>query len=113
MRFLILTAGYGEGHNAAARGLQAAFASLGEESEIVDLFAVTGGDFYERSRRGYLELINRAPRVWALAFQFIDCIPFVQFSERSGVWLSHRGDRFDYDQFRLVSLRQRQLHRVE
>jgi len=80
MRFLILTAGYGEGHNAAARGLHAAFASLGEESEIVDLFAVTGGDFYERSRRAYLELINRAPRVWALAFRFIDRVPFVQFS---------------------------------
>jgi processive 1,2-diacylglycerol beta-glucosyltransferase len=80
MRFLILTAGYGEGHNAAARGLHAAFASLGEESEIVDLFAVTGGDFYERSRRGYLELINRAPRVWACAFRLIDRVPFVQFS---------------------------------
>jgi processive 1,2-diacylglycerol beta-glucosyltransferase len=80
MRFLILTTGYGEGHNAAARGLHAAFASLGEASEIVDLFAVTGGDFYECSRRAYLELINRAPRVWALAFRFIDRVPFVQFS---------------------------------
>jgi processive 1,2-diacylglycerol beta-glucosyltransferase len=80
MRILILTAGYGEGHNAAARGLHAAFASLGEESEIVDLFAVTGGEFYQHSRRGYLELINRAPRLWALAFRFIDRVPFVQFS---------------------------------
>ena len=80
MRFLILTAGYGEGHNAAARGLHAAFASLGVESEIVDLFAVTGGEFYERSRRGYLELINRAPKVWAFAFRLIDHFPIVQFS---------------------------------
>jgi processive 1,2-diacylglycerol beta-glucosyltransferase len=80
MRILILTAGYGEGHNAAARGLHAAFGSLGEESEIVDLFAVTGGEFYEYSRRGYLELINRAPRLWAFAFRFIDLVPFVQFS---------------------------------
>jgi processive 1,2-diacylglycerol beta-glucosyltransferase len=80
MRFLILTAGYGEGHNAAARGLRAAFEKLGAEAKVVDLFATTGGAFYERSRRGYLDLINRAPRVWAFVFRLIDRFPIVQFS---------------------------------
>jgi processive 1,2-diacylglycerol beta-glucosyltransferase len=80
MRFALLTAGYGEGHNAAARGLHEAFSELGEEAEIVDLFAVTGGRFYERSRRGYLDLINRAPRIWAFVYQLIDRFPIVQFS---------------------------------
>ena len=80
MRFLILTAGYGEGHNAAARGLHAAFAELGTEPEIVDLFAVTGGAFYDRSRRDYLALINRAPKLWALVYRLIDHFPVVEFT---------------------------------
>lgn len=80
MRFVILTAAYGEGHNAAARGLHAAFLELGAESEIVDLFATTGGAFYERSRRDYLELINRAPEVWAFVFRLIDRFPIGEFS---------------------------------
>jgi processive 1,2-diacylglycerol beta-glucosyltransferase len=80
MRFLILTAAYGEGHNAAARGLHAAFDELGAESEIVDLFALTGGAFYERSRRGYLALINRTPKIWAFAYRLIDRFPVVQFT---------------------------------
>ncbi len=80
MRVLILTAAYGEGHNAAARGLNAACAQLGCESSIADLFAVTGGAFYECSRRGYIELINRAPMVWAFAFRLIDRFPIISFS---------------------------------
>ena len=80
MRFLILTAGYGEGHNAAARGLNAAFEDMGAVSRIVDAFAITGGAFYERSRRDYLSLINRAPKVWAFMFGLIDRFPIVEFT---------------------------------
>ena len=80
MRILILTAAYGEGHNAAARGLHAAFAETGAESEIVDLFALTGGAFYARSRRGYLALINRAPKIWAFVYRLIDRFPVVEFT---------------------------------
>ncbi len=76
---LILTAGYGEGHNAAARGLHAACAELGLDSEIGDCFTALGGT-YDRSRRQYLELINRAPRIWAAAFGMIDRFPIVEFS---------------------------------
>ena len=80
MRFVTLTASYGEGHNAAARGLHAAFLELGAESEIVDLFAITGGAFYERSRRGYITLINRAPKIWAFVFGLIHRFPVAEFS---------------------------------
>src|SRR4051812_15700117 len=72
---LILTAGYGEGHNAAARGLHAAFTQRGVESEIVDAFALAGGKSYDQSRRAYIELINRAPLIWAAVFQLIDRVP--------------------------------------
>jgi processive 1,2-diacylglycerol beta-glucosyltransferase len=74
-KVLLLTAGYGEGHNAAARGLDAALKLRGADSEILDLFALTGGDFYQHTRRGYIELINRAPKIWAAAFSLIDKLP--------------------------------------
>jgi processive 1,2-diacylglycerol beta-glucosyltransferase len=79
-KILLLTAGYGEGHNAAARGLQAAFAELGAEAEIIDFFALTGGAFYERSRRGYVDLINSSPRVWALIYRLLDLVPVAPFA---------------------------------
>lgn len=74
-KVLLLTAGYGEGHNAAARGLHAALTEVGADAEIVDLFALTGGTFYEKTRRGYIDLINRAPKVWAAAYGLIDKVP--------------------------------------
>ena len=40
-RVLILTAGYGEGHNSAARALKSAFDEQpGVQAELVDLFAL-------------------------------------------------------------------------
>jgi processive 1,2-diacylglycerol beta-glucosyltransferase len=75
---LILTAGYGEGHNAAARGLHAACQQLGIDSEIADPFTAMAG--YDRSRRDYLWLINTAPKVWAFVFGLIDRWPLVEFS---------------------------------
>jgi len=74
-KVLLLTAGYGEGHNAAARGLHAALGESGAEAEIVDLFDVNGREFYEMTRRGYLDLINRAPRLWAAVYALIDKVP--------------------------------------
>ncbi|MDQ3623398.1 MAG: hypothetical protein M3463_13055, partial [Verrucomicrobiota bacterium] len=79
-KILLLTAGYGEGHNAAARGLQAAFTDLGAEAQTVDLFGVTGGEWYQHSRRAYLELISRAPRLWAAVYRLIDGWPLVEFA---------------------------------
>ncbi len=74
---LILTAGYGEGHNAAARGLLAACTELGLPAEIGDPFALAGGSSYDRSRRVYISLINHAPHLWAAAFWLIDKLPIV------------------------------------
>ncbi|HEV7867106.1 MAG TPA: hypothetical protein VGO90_05460 [Chthoniobacteraceae bacterium] len=76
-KIIILTAGYGEGHNAAARGLEAAFRELDTDAQVVDLFALTSGAFYQHSRRGYVELINRAPKIWAAVFGLIDRFPIV------------------------------------
>lgn len=73
-KVLILTAGFGEGHNAAARNLAAAIeASAGPGSaHVVDLFALASPRLNRVSRRGYLALINRAPRVWSRFYGWID-----------------------------------------
>ncbi|MFZ5494724.1 MAG: MGDG synthase family glycosyltransferase [Verrucomicrobiota bacterium] len=75
-RVLILTAGYGEGHNSAARALKAAFDEQpGAEAELVDLFAQRAPRLNELSRRGYLRLINTAPGMWRRAYRWLDRSP--------------------------------------
>jgi len=72
-KILILTAGYGEGHNSAARALQAAFnAQPGVDAELVDLFALRAPRLNELSRRGYLRLINSTPGVWSRLYRWLD-----------------------------------------
>lgn len=75
-KVLILTAGYGEGHNSAARALQAAFNEQpGIEAELIDLFALRAPRLNNLSRRGYLKLINTAPKLWSRLFRWLDESP--------------------------------------
>ena len=75
-KILILTAAYGEGHNSAARALQRAFNELpGVEAELVDLFALRAPRLNNLSRRGYLQLINLAPKIWSLLYHWLDRSP--------------------------------------
>lgn len=74
-RILLLTAGFGEGHNAAARGLRdglAEIAPIEAEVELHDIFADTYGLANDLVRRSYLALINRAPNAWAEVYDWID-----------------------------------------
>ena len=74
-RILILTAGFGEGHNTAARGLRDGLARVapeGTEVELHDLFAETYGPVNELVRRSYLGLINFAPRAWGAVYRWLD-----------------------------------------
>ncbi|MGH8163346.1 MAG: MGDG synthase family glycosyltransferase, partial [Rhodanobacteraceae bacterium] len=74
-RILILTAGFGEGHNAAARGIEAGLAAIAPgaaEVERHDLFAETFGVVNDWARRGYLTMINRTPRLWSQMYERID-----------------------------------------
>jgi len=64
-RILVLTAGYGEGHNAAAQALAAAFNEDAPDTAlVVDIFALTCPRLNSFVRRAYLAAINGAPRVW-------------------------------------------------
>ncbi len=79
-RVLILTAGYGEGHNAAARGLAAALGGMGVDAEVRDLFLETYGSRHKVAQRLYLECINRAAPVWAFIYRLLDRTPLLKWS---------------------------------
>lgn len=73
-RLLILTAGFGEGHNAAARALAAGCDERygAGTARVADIYELAAPRVNEVVRRGYLRLINRAPRVWAATYRWID-----------------------------------------
>jgi processive 1,2-diacylglycerol beta-glucosyltransferase len=64
---LILTAGFGDGHNTAARNVAAALARLapGEEALVVDVFDEAHPLLAPIMKENYQMLITRAPSVWA------------------------------------------------
>jgi hypothetical protein len=74
-RILILTAGFGEGHNSAARGIRDGLAAVSSGTATVslhDIFAETYGGVNDWTRRGYLTLINRAPGAWGRFYRWLD-----------------------------------------
>jgi processive 1,2-diacylglycerol beta-glucosyltransferase len=80
-KVLILSASYGEGHNAAGRGLLAALAQQGAaEATMYDPFPEVFGDIYLRSQRQYLALIEHYPRVWAFIFWLLDRTPLIHLT---------------------------------
>ena len=74
-KILILTAGFGEGHNAAARGIREGLLHIAlaeADVEPHDLFAETYGALNDWARKSYLGLINRTPRTWAAFYNSLD-----------------------------------------
>lgn len=69
---LILTAGFGEGHNAASRNLAAALREAGVAAEVHDAFDEAYGWVNRLVREAYLFVINHAPQVWRLVFWLLD-----------------------------------------
>jgi UDP-N-acetylglucosamine:LPS N-acetylglucosamine transferase/predicted metal-dependent phosphoesterase TrpH len=78
-RVLILTAGFGDGHNAAARNLREALEQIAPEAEV------TVADLYERSykklnavaKKAYLGAVRYTPRLWAGLFKLMDHAPWL------------------------------------
>jgi processive 1,2-diacylglycerol beta-glucosyltransferase len=90
-RVLILTAGFGEGHNAAARALEAAFAAGHGPgvAQVVDVFALASPRLNAAARAVYLSLINRTPRIWSAIYAGAERLP-----PTSRAWrLLHREQR--------------------
>ena len=74
-RILILTAGFGEGHNSAARGIRDGLTAVSGGTATValhDIFAENYGWVNDWARRGYLTLINRAPDAWGRFYRWLD-----------------------------------------
>jgi UDP-N-acetylglucosamine:LPS N-acetylglucosamine transferase len=74
-RILILTAGFGEGHNSAARGLRAALAKVSNgaaQVEVHDLFSDTYGVLNDCVREAFLGMLNNASFVWRETYRRMD-----------------------------------------
>jgi len=74
-KILILTAGFGEGHNSAARGIRDGVRKVapdGAQVEIHDLFSETYGFKNDWARVAYMAMINRTPRVWGVIYRWLD-----------------------------------------
>ena len=78
-KILILTAGFGDGHNAAARSLRDAIELLDEDAraEVVDLFADSYGAFNTLARKTYLGMVAYAPKLWGGIYSMLEN-PFVE-----------------------------------
>ena len=78
-KVLILTAGFGDGHNAAARNVREALELTSPEVEV------TVADLYERSykklnsiaKKAYLGAVRYTPRLWAGFFKLVDHAPWL------------------------------------
>ena len=74
-KILILTAGFGEGHNSAARGIRDGLRKVSADAahvELHDLFAETYGLGNDWGRVLYMGMINRTPRVWGVIYRWLD-----------------------------------------
>jgi processive 1,2-diacylglycerol beta-glucosyltransferase len=72
-RILILTAAYGEGHNAAAHALATAFnEDVPGTATVVDVFALSCPRLNQFVRRAYLAAINGTPRLWKYVYAWMD-----------------------------------------
>ncbi|MEO6846020.1 MAG: hypothetical protein ABI443_01740 [Chthoniobacterales bacterium] len=73
-RVLIVTAGFGEGHNTAAKNIRAALLSENPDSEVLisDLYAVTNPRLNRMMQAGYRFAINRATTIWHTIYKAFD-----------------------------------------
>lgn len=73
-KVLILTAGFGEGHNAAARNLRNALEHISDDVkvEVLDLFESSYGSFNTLAKNAYLGVVQYAPKVWGGIYSLLD-----------------------------------------
>ena len=73
-KILILTAGFGNGHNAAAFSLRDAFLDSAQDTqvEVLDLIKLCYGARCELVKRIFLAIVNHTPRLWGCAYRAMD-----------------------------------------
>lgn len=78
----VLTAGFGEGHNAAARAIIEALGPFPDlRGELHDLFLEAYGPEKAKSQRdNYIGVANKYPRLWGCLYTALDRLPLVRAS---------------------------------
>jgi UDP-N-acetylglucosamine:LPS N-acetylglucosamine transferase len=73
-KILILTASFGDGHNAAARNLRDGIELITDDAkvEVLDLFESTYGTLNMLLKQTYQGLVRYAPTVWSGVFSVLD-----------------------------------------
>ena len=79
-KVLILTAGFGEGHNAAARNLRDALELISDDVkvEVLDLFESSYGAFNSVVKNAYLGVVQYAPKFWGGIYSLLDNSSFLE-----------------------------------
>jgi processive 1,2-diacylglycerol beta-glucosyltransferase len=80
-KILILTAGFGEGENVAARNVEEAIGHLAPveaQIKVLDLLDSCYGRFHDLLRHTFQAAINRAPRLWHGFYQLLGNSQFVE-----------------------------------
>jgi processive 1,2-diacylglycerol beta-glucosyltransferase len=80
-KILIFTAGFGEGHNTAARNIRDALEHIEPDEvkvEVLDLFDTCYGKLNDLVRKAYITAIHRTPIVWGKIYNVIDGTQFVE-----------------------------------
>jgi len=79
-KVLILTAGFGDGHNTAARNLSEAIETTapGTRVEVIDLFERCYGALNTVAKEAYLGLVQYAPAVWGSLYWLLDKSTWVE-----------------------------------
>lgn len=78
---LVCSAAFGEGHNTAARSLCAAIDEVGAgrfQARFVDVFGRRHPAAYQVFRKGYVFLMNHAPKAWSAMYKLFDSTPMVE-----------------------------------
>ena len=74
-KIFVCSAGFGEGHNTAARNLVTALNEVGGDrvdAEFLDVFELCRPRVYEWMRKGYVGLMNRSPSLWSAMYRLFD-----------------------------------------
>lgn len=73
-KILILTAGFGEGHNTAARALAESLKCVDPHADpvVIDLFKECYPRLFRITSKAYLIAINEAPKAWASIYRLLD-----------------------------------------
>lgn len=75
VKVLILTAGFGDGHNAAARNVREALEAVEPEScrvEVLDLLEAVYGRVNQLVKSAYLGMVRHAPGLWRTFYNLFD-----------------------------------------